>query len=218
MALAFVGSILLLISTFLPHIVAQFPEGGSHSSTLWDLLRLYETPSTDVSIPVAMSVAVNTSFFAIRVRKWFRNFRPRVWTVLAVAINLLTMIRLITISSEFESQIATLSRGTGFYLMILACIVMVAGSVLSVVAPQRASATSGKASGSKPLTNAGSSDTTRAAPSASFQSDKRERPPVPAPYSPDIAARLRQLKSLLDDSLITQEEYDTRRTKILDDL
>jgi hypothetical protein len=44
---------------------------------------------------------------------------------------------------------------------------------------------------------------------------------VPAPAAPpaaaaDAAARLRQLQSMLDEGLITQEEYETKRAEIIE--
>jgi hypothetical protein len=44
------------------------------------------------------------------------------------------------------------------------------------------------------------------------------RPAAPDAARPDIAARLRQLQSLHDQNLITDEEYRTRRQQILDSL
>ncbi|WP_028639228.1 SHOCT domain-containing protein [Nocardioides sp. URHA0032] len=45
------------------------------------------------------------------------------------------------------------------------------------------------------------------------------RPQVPAPQpSASTADRLRNLQSLLDQGLITQEEYDTRRRAVIDGL
>jgi hypothetical protein len=219
MALALVGSILLLISTYLPHVVVRHTERRDRSFSLWDLLKLDDVAATSVSVRVAIAIVGNVAYFGLRGRRWMRNpLAPRAWAFAMVVVNLLVLLHVVRLSSGFESDIVNVSRGSGYYLVIAAGIAMIAGSGVGVVAPQRASATSDKTSGSKPITDAGSSHTTRTGPSASVQSEKRDRPPVPPPYSPDVAARLRQLKSLLDDELITQDEFDTRRTKILDDL
>jgi len=43
-------------------------------------------------------------------------------------------------------------------------------------------------------------------------------PPAPAPRSPvDRVAALTQLKSLLDAGVLTQEEFDTQKTQILEE-
>jgi hypothetical protein len=186
---------------------------------MWESVKIEGFSPWTISIPIVVAIAFNALHLGRRLRFISRRatLAPRAWALLILAINLIITFQVIRVSASFDSSV-TLRRGSGFYLMILAGGLMVVGSVVGVVAPQRASATSERASGSKPLTDAGSLDARRAGSSASVQTDNRERPPVPPPYSPDVAARLRQLKSLLDDELITQDEYDTRRTKILDAL
>lgn len=190
MTVAVAASVLLFASTFLPHVVTPFP----HSYSLWDVLNFEDRSRVNIATQIALAIAVNALYFIRRVRRsWLRSPRAlRLWALLALIVNVVVVIEVIDLSAGFDSETVDLTRGLGFYLMIISAVCMVVGSLVGVLAPQRA------------------------ADIAQIETV----PPAPPPpkQSPDAAARLRQLKSLLDDGLLTQEEYDTRRQRILDDI
>jgi hypothetical protein len=152
MASALFGSSLLLLSTFLDHVVADVPgfsaDGERPGASLWDLQGFDGSSSSGVSIPIVLAILINSAYFATQTRQ-IQSLGPLVQPAvafLALVVNVIVVFQVAGASTRYDEEIAFLlgpvDRGAGFSMMIVAGIFMVLGSLvafgslLGVVTPQ----------------------------------------------------------------------------------
>lgn len=217
--LALVGSALLFISIFLPVATTS-----SYNYVLWELFGAL-VPSVAISVMGILLIIYNGMYFALSSRT------PRIiWSALGLMLMCVTGTVSIGLLEAYSGVIDRHSGsilpipdhpGIGFGLLILGVVMLPIGNIIALFGNAASTAGSNRSSvgrsGPSPL-QAGH---TGYPPPVAWPAPSVSQPLVPTQPGPpaaesDLAGKLRELASLRDAGLITEDEFQAKRKRLLD--